>query len=444
MQSTIERPDSATVKVTVEASAEEVAPALKRAVANIGRSVKIPGFRPGKAPRKVLESRVGHDYFKDQVVQQAIPELLGKVVEEHDIVTISQPRVSVTSYELDGDLTFEATLEVRPEIPEPNYQLLHVEVPPTEATDDEIAEQLSRMQDRVATLEPVDRPIAGGDLVRIDIETVIDGEKPEPLQATDQLYEVGSNALLPNLDDELKTRRTGETVAFEVVLPEAFGPFAGKTASVSAAIKETSEKRVPSLDDAFASDVSEFDTLDELRADIASKISEIKKQQSEGMIRSELLDQAINDTEFAVPESIIVREMAYRLERFEQQLKAAGQTIEQYMQAGGFTEEQVEADLRSQAERNVRAQLLLEQIAKNHDIQVSEEELTNELAYRATAARLNEAQTKALFGDQDRVVAVAGDIVRRKALTFLVEQAGFSTGEGSSSEGEPADDGEEE
>jgi trigger factor len=444
MQSTIERQDGATVKVTIEASAEEVAPALKRAVAAVGRTVRIPGFRPGKAPRKVLESRVGREYLQDQVVQQAVPELLGKAVEEHEIVTISQPQVSVTSYELDGDLSFEATLEVRPEIPEPNYQLLHVEVPSIEATDDEIAEQLSRMQDRVATLEPVERPVASGDLVRLDIATTIDDEQPEQMQATDQLYEVGSGGMLPDLDDQLKARTTGETVTYEVTLPEGFGPFAGKQASVAATIKETNEKKVPDLDDAFAGDVSEFDTLAELKADIAEKISQVKKQQSESLVRTELLEQALNDTEFPVPESIVLREMAYRLERFEQQLRATGLSIEQYLQENGFTEEQVEADLRSQAEKNVRAQLLLEQIAKNHNLQVSEEELTQELAYRAAAARLTDAQTRELFGDQDRVVAVAGDIVRRKALSFLVEQAGFGSEESATQEGAAPDDGEEE
>jgi trigger factor len=444
MQSTIERQDGATVKVTVEASAEDVAPALKRAVANIGRNIRIPGFRPGKAPRKVLEGRVGRDYLQDQVVQQAIPELLSKAVDEHDIVSISQPRIAVTSYELDGDLTFEATIEVRPEVPEPNYSLLHVEVPPKEATEEEIVEQLARMQDRFATLEPVTRPIATGDFVRIDVVTTIEDEQPEQLQATDQLYEVGSMGMLPGLDDELLARATGETLTYEVTLPEAPGPFSGKVAVIGATIKETSEKRVPDLDDAFASDASEFETLEELRADIATKIAQIKEQQAESLIRTELLEQAVNDTDFAIPDSIVVREMAYRLERFEQQLKASGATLETYLAENNFTEEQVEADLRSQAERNVRAQMLLEQIAKNHDIQVTEDDLTNELAFRATAARLNEAQTKALFGDQDRVVAIAGDIVRRKALTYLVEQAGFSTGDGSSSEGEAPSGGEEE
>ena len=444
MQSTIERQDGATVKVTVEASADEVAPALKRAVANIARGVKIPGFRPGKAPRKVLEGRVGRDYLQDQVIQQAIPELLSKAVDEHELVSISQPKVSVTSYELDGDLSFEATIEVRPEIPEPNYALLHVEVPSTEATDEEVAEQLARMQDRLATLEPVTRPIATGDLVRLDVATTMDGEQPEQLQATDQLYEVGTEGMIPGLDDQLRARSTDETVTFDVTLPEGFGPFAGRAVTVTATIKETSEKRVPDLDDSFASDASEFDTLEELKADIRSKIGEIKASQSEGLIRTELLEQAVNDTDFAVPESIVVREMAYRLERFEQQLKASGASIEQYLAENGFTEEQVEADLRSQAVRNVRAQLLLEQIAKNHDLQVNEEELTQELAYRATAARLTEAQTKALFSDQDRVVAVAGDIVRRKALTFLVEQAGFSSSEAPAEEEAATDGGEEE
>lgn len=443
MQSTIEKPNGATVKVTVEASASEVKPAVDRAVAQIGRSVKIPGFRPGKVPRAVLEKRVGSDYLKDQVVQQAVPELLGKAVDEHEIVTIGQPRIEVTSYELDGDLVFEATLDVRPEIPEPNYELLNVDVPPTEATEEEVNDQLSRIADRFATLEPVDRPIATGDLVRLDIKITVDGAEPEPLQSADQLYEVGQGQPLPELDDELRTRSAGDPVSFNATLPEGFGEWSGKQAVLDVTIKEVSQKIVPALDDNFASDASEFDTLDELRADISKKITDIKKAQADGMIRSELLNQAVNDTDFAVPESYVVREMAYRLQRFEQELGQAGMSLQDYLSQNNFTEEQVESDLRSQAERNVRAQLILEQIAKNQEIQVSEEELTQELGDRAQAARLTEAQAKALFSDRDQIVAIAGDIVRRKALSYLVERSGYGPADAGTDAEAQSDDEEE-
>jgi trigger factor len=446
LNTTVERQDGATLKVTIEASADEVAPALKRAVEDLGRRVKIPGFRAGKAPRKVLEGRVGRDALKDQVVQLAIPELLGKAVEEEGISSISQPQISVTSYELDSDLTFEATLEVKPEIPEPNYSILHVEVPPTEATEEEISEQLSRMQDRFATVDPVDRAAARGDLVRIDITTTIDGETPEQLQATDQLYPLGQGQPIPDLDDHIQGEKAGSVVEFETTLPDSLGEFAGKKATVKAMVKEVNQKIVPDLDDAFASDASEFETLDELKADIAEKIREVKEQQSRQLVRQTLLEQAVNDTDFSVPQSMIMREMAFRLQRFEQNLQQNGLTIEQYLEQGGFTEDQVEQDLRTQSEQQMRAMLLLESIAEREGFKLDQEELAAEMTQHAQAMRLNQEQAKRFFSDQDQVLQVAGDIIRRKALDHLVERAGY--GDNTAVEADEtdggSDDGDEE
>lgn len=446
MNTTVERQDGATLKVTIEASADEVSPALQRAVALLGRQVKIPGFRAGKAPRKVLESRVGRDALKDQVVQTAIPELLGKAVEAEGLDPISQPKVQVTSYELDEALAFEATIEVKPEIPEPNYGILHVEVPPTDATDEELADQLARIQDRFATVTPVEREAARGDLVRLDITTTIDGETPPQLQGTDQLYPLGQGQPIPDLDDHIQGTKAGATVTFDATLPEGLGEFAGKTATVTAVVKEVNEKSVPDLDDAFASDASEFDTLEELKADLRAKITETKQQQADQLVRQTLLEQAVNDTEFAVPESLVMREMAFRLQRFEQQLEANGLTLQLYLEQGGYTEEQVEEDLRRQSESQMRATLLLESIAQREEIRLSQEEVANEMAYHAQVMRLQGDQAKRFFSDQDQVLQVAGDIIRRKALDLLVERAGYGNeaAEGDATDGGAADDGDEE
>lgn len=446
LNTTVERQDGATLKVTIEATAEEVSPALLRAVAALGRQVKIPGFRAGKAPRKVLESRVGRDALKDQVVQTAIPELLSKAVEAEGLDPISQPKVQVTSYELDDALVFEATVEVKPEIPEPNYGILHVEVPPTEATEEEITDQLARMQDRLATVEPVEREAARGDLIRIDITTTIDGVAPEQMQGSDQLYPLGQGQPIPDLDDHLQGQKAGATVTFETTLADNLGEFSGKTATVTAVVKEVNQKTVPDLDDSFASDASEFDTLDELRADLAEKIEATKKQQSETLVRQTILEQAVNDTEFTVPESLIMREMGFRLQRFEQQLEMNGLTIEQYLEQGGFTEEQVEEDLRRQSEQQMRSTLLLESIASREEVKLTQEEIANEMAYHAQAMRLQGDQAKRFFSDQDQVMQVAGDIIRRKALDLLVERAGYGTeaAEGDATDGGTVDDGDEE
>ncbi|HEX9774730.1 MAG TPA: trigger factor [Actinomycetota bacterium] len=423
MQTEVTRESATTIRLTVAATAEDVAPSIDRAVHSLADQVKVPGFRKGKVPRRILESRLGAAAVRDAILQEAVPSLLARVLQEHeDINPVAPPTLERSDFEGDA-LSFEALVEVRPPIELPNMELISVERPSPAATGEEVDEQLERLRDRFATLEPVGHPATAGDFVLIDISSTIDGESFEPLSGKDQSYEVGSGMFVPEMDENLTGVSAGDIVEFAATLPEGAGEHGGKVVAFRVLVKEVREKKVPALDDEFATMASEFETLAELRADVAERIERIKTVQADSVVRDRVLEQVLEETEFEPPETLVVSEMAYRLERFEQQLKQSGITLERYMEANGFTEEQVEQDLRTQAERNVRAQLILEDVGKQEGLQVTQEEIAQEVAYHAEMTRSDPKEVAESLRDPARLRALAGDIIRRKALNLLVEQA---------------------
>src|SRR5947207_2756007 len=424
MKTSLTRDSASKVRVQVEATSEEVEPAVQRAVRSLSNQVKVPGFRKGHVPRKVLETRLGAEALRDAVLREAIPELLQKATEEETLAPVAPPQVEVTSYDLGADLSFEATVEVRPQIELPDFAMLSTTRPSSEATPEEIDDQLKRMQDRFSTLEPVQRPARAGDYMLVDIHTTLHGNEIAELSGNDQLYELGSAWPVKELDDELAAKRTGDIVKFNATIPEGLGgEHAGKEVTFQVLVKEVREKKLPPLDDEFAKTSSEFETLDELRADLAQRIEKIKAVQADAEVRNRILEQVLDDVEVEAPESLVQSEMAYRLQRLEEQLRTAGLTLDQYLTSQNLTEEQIEADLRGQADRNVRAQLILEEVGRREGFQVSEEELREEVRYHAETLRTDPDQLAKELGERGRLMALAGDIIRRKALNQLVEQA---------------------
>jgi trigger factor len=424
MKTSLTRDSASKVRVQVDATSEEVEPAVERAVRSLGNQVKIPGFRKGHVPRKVLETRIGSDALREAVLREAIPELLQKATEEETLAPIAPPSVEVTSYDLGSDLSFEATVEVRPEIELPDFNMLSTTRPSTKATPEELEDQLKRTQDRFATLEAVERPARAGDYMLVNIDTTLHGNAIAELSGNDQLYELGSAWPVEELDKELTGKRTGDIVKFNATIPEQLGgEHAGKEVTFQVLVKEVREKKLPALDDEFAKTASEFETLDELRADLAQRIEKVKAVQADAEVRNRILEQVLDDVEVEAPESLVQSEMAFRLQRLEEQLRSAGMTLDQYLTSQNMTEEQIETDLRQQAERNVRAQLILEEIGRREGFQVTEEELREEVRYHAETLRTDPAQLAKELGERGRLLAIAGDIIRRKALNLLVERA---------------------
>ena len=438
MKATLTRDSASQVRLQVEASAAEVQPALDRAVKGLGSEVKIPGFRKGKVPRKILESRLGEEAVKDAALREALPQLLTEALKQHEeLRPVAPPRVQDATYELGGDLSFEAIVEVRPEIELPDMQLSATR-PATAATDAEIDEQLERLRDRFASLEPVNRPAREGDYVACDIRATVHEQEIEGFSGKDQLYAVGSKWPSEAFDAELTGSRAGDILKFNDTLPEGAGEHAGREVTFQVLVKEVRQKVSPSLDDEFATTASEFDTLDELKGDLAERIKTVKDAQADGVIREQVLQQILDDIEVEPPESMVVNEMAYRLQRFEEQLQQAGMTLDSYLESQGMTEEQIEKDLRTQAERNVRAQLILEEIGRREGFQVTEEELREEVRHHAEVLRTDPSDLQRQLAEGGRLLALAGDIIRRKALNLLVERADITEEGDTPAEAEPA------
>lgn len=424
MKTSLTRESASKVRLSVEATAEEVAPSLARAVKALGEQVKIPGFRKGKVPQKVLESRLGADAVREAALNEAIPALMTKAVEEQELQPIAPPNVDVTSYDLGGDLVFDATVEVRPEFELPDLAGIKVRRPSASATDEEIEDQLGRLRDRFATLNTVERPANPGDFALIDIHGTLDGAQVEALSGTDQLFEVAQGFPIQEIDQQLTGAKAGDILEFDAQVPDGVGgDVAGKQVRFRILVKEVKQKDLPALDDEFAKTASEFETLEELRTDVRERIDKVKAVQVDAEVRNRVLEELLAEVDVEAPDALVNQEMAYRLHRFEDQLRAAGMTLDEYMQANDFSDEQVEADLRTQAERNVRAQMILEEIGRKEGFQVTKEELEQEVRYHAETMRIPADELAKELSDRGRILAMAGDIIRRKALNHVVELA---------------------
>ncbi|MEX2556373.1 MAG: trigger factor [Actinomycetota bacterium] len=423
MKTTVSQEGPTKVRISVEATPDEVAPAVERAFERLAGEVKVPGFRQGKVPRKVLEARLGADQIREASLQEAVPLLWRRAMTESDVSPISLPDIEVRSYD-DRGLAFDALFEVRPEINLPDFSQISVERPQAAVTDEELDEQIVRLQDRFATLETITRPAHSGDFALIDLKGYVHDKEVPEASATDLLYEVGSERFVPELDRELEGKRQGDILKFNATLPETYpGESAGKEITFQVLVKEIRQKNLPALDDEFAKTASEFDTLDELRADVRTRIEELKRVSADAEVRNRLLEKVIEQASVPVPEALANDEMSYRAARLSDQLRHAGVSLEQYLERTGQTEEQITEDLRRQAERNVAAQLILDEVGKREELEASEEDVQAELLTHAQALQKEPDELRESLVSGGRLGALSADIIRRKALDLIVERA---------------------
>lgn len=416
------------VRLSIEATAEEVAPALDRAFRELAGEVKVPGFRQGKVPRRILEARLEPGTIREAALREVVPALLLEAVKAENLVPVAPPSIEVAAYEVGGGIAFDATVEVRPEIRLPDFSSLAVARPSIAVTDEDVEGQIGRLRERFATLETVQRPAESGDFALVDLRTYVHDKTVEEASASDLLYEVGAERLSPDLDRELSGKRTGDILKFNTTLPEGFaGEFAGKEVSMQALVKEVRRKVLPEADDDFARSASEFETLDELRADLRARMEQVKARQADLEVRGRLLEQLVDLTGVEPPESLVQDEMAHLAGEFRERLGKAGVTLDGYLQASGETAESLEAGLRAQAERSVRARLVLDEVVKREEIAVTGEEMGRELLLHAQELGVEPGELRKRLERSERLGAVAGDILRRKALDLVVGRAEIRT-----------------
>ncbi|MDQ3766246.1 MAG: trigger factor [Actinomycetota bacterium] len=416
------------VKLRVEVPEASLAPALRTAYRKWANEIRVPGFRKGKIPRQIIDARVGADTVREEALREALPDFYSEAMGAEELQAIAPPDIEVIDFTHGSPVIFEATVDVRPEITLPDISSLTVEAPPSEVNDEDIAEQLDRLRDRFAELEAVSREARRGDYVLIDLNGVRDGEPVEGASAPDLLYEVGSRTGPPKLDDEVEGNRPGAILRFNDTIRVGAeevdsGGFAGGEISFTVLLKEVKTKKLPPLDDEFAKTVGEFDSLDELREDLRSRLGEVKLRMVSEEIGRLVLDALVLASDLEPPEKLVDTEFGHRLHHFEEELERAGMTLEGYAREVGSTVLELRSDLRSESGNSVIAELLLEDVAQKEDIEVAQDDLAREVSFEAARTERPAAEVAEEMLTPANLRSVAAGILRRKALAFVVEHA---------------------
>jgi trigger factor len=439
LSTTTEQAGKDRVKLRVEVDDAALAPAITEVYRRWAGEIKVPGFRKGKVPRQLIDARVGPDIVREEALRDALPGFYREALAAEELEAIAPPEIDVVTFEAGSPIVFEATVDVRPEIEVPDLSQIKVEAPPTEVTDAELDQQLERLRDRFAELESVTREVRRGDYVLIDLKGYRHDELVEGASAPDFLYEVGSRSGPPKLDDELVNERPGAILKFtdSVHIHKEDEPEHDHTSqeeiSFTVLLKEVKAKKLPALGDDFAKTVGEFDTLDELKDDLRTKLGEVKQGMVQQEIRAQTLEALVDAASIEAPERLVEEEFEHRLTHFKEDLSRAGLDVASYAAQTDSTELEVRRDIRAQAARSVQAELLLEEIARREEVQITDEEIGREIAAAAAQAGTDPKKLAEDLAQAGRLPAVAADIMRRKALDHVV--AGVNV------IGTPADEG---
>ncbi len=427
MQTTVERTAEHTVKLTIEVPADRFAKDLDRTYRAIAREVKIPGFRPGKAPKPIIDAQVGQDVVLDEFVQASVPAYYRDAVTDEDLAPIGEPDVDVEQMEPGKPFIFTAVVEVRPrlEFTEADYTGVSATKPAVEVGDEEVAQWVERLQRQFGELEPVERPVIEGDFVTANVTVRRDGEPVEALAREDYLYNVGSAELGEDFDAKLPGTKPGDILEFTSTLPERFGEEVGggNEVSFTVLVKDVKALKLPEADDELAKTASEFDTMEELRADLRTKLVEVKEREVQGVVRDRILQAMIDTVQVDLPESLIEDETTHRMKHAEDNAGRYGISLEQMLEIQGWDHERLRSDSRDHAVRAIKADLVLEGIARAAGIEVSAEEIGAEVGSLAKAYDRDPKELAKQLDRSGQIVALAGDIIRTKALDLLVERA---------------------
>jgi trigger factor len=421
LQTSAERVDKDRVKLRVQVPEDSLEPAITSVYRQLSQNMKVPGFRKGKVPRRIIDSRVGPEFVRSEALKDALPDFYRQALQTESLEAISTPDIDIVEFTQGQPIVFEAVFDVRPEVVVPDLASITFEAPPVEVTEDDIKEQLDRLRDRFAELETVGREARAGDFVLIDLKGYRHGELVEGASAPDYLYELGSGSGPPKLDAELQGAKPGVILKFNDVMPPEAGEIAGEELSFSVLVKEVKAKKLPELNDDFAKTVGAFDDMEELKDDLRQRMKTVKRAMVEDEIRGRALEELVGASDLEPPASLVEGEFNHRLQHFEEDLKRAGLTMAQYGEQAGSTELELRKDLRDGAARSVVAELLLEQIARDQKLNVEEEDLGREVAVAAARTGRDPEELAKQLVEGGRLEAVVADIMRRKALDYVVE-----------------------
>lgn len=415
--------------LTVEVDASQVDTALDQAFKKVSKQVNVPGFRKGKVPRKMFEARFGVESLYQDALNIILPSAYGQAVREAGIEPVDRPEVDVEQMEKGKNLIFKATVTVKPEVKLGDYKNLTIEPKEFAVSDEDVQAELKRMQERHAELVAVEEGAAqSGDIVMIDFEGFQDGVAFEGGKAEDYSLELGSGTFIAGFEEQVIGMNIGEEKEIQVTFPEEYHSpnLAGKEAVFKVKLNSLKRKNLPALDDEFAKDVSEFDTLDELKADLQKKLEEKAAQDKEQYVREQLVLKAAENAEIDIPAVMIEHELDQMVQEFGQRLQFQGLTLDLYYQFSGMDESQLRDQLRPDATSRVRTSLVLEAIGKAENIEVAEEDVTAELEKLAGVYGRPADELRKIFTAQDGLAALRRDVQTRKTVDFLVAESKVS------------------
>ena len=421
----VEKLEKNMAKLTIEVSAEDLDKAMEKAYQKQKSRISIPGFRKGKAPRKMIESMYGKGVFMEDAVNSLVPQEYSKAVADCDLEIVSQPEINVTQMEPGKALIFTADVATKPEVTLGEYK--GVEVPKTEivVTDEEVDAEIKKEQDknsRTVTVE--DRAAANGDIATIDFEGFVDGVAFDGGKGSDYALTLGSGTFIPGFEDQIVGANTGDHVEVKVTFPEEYQAkeLAGKEAVFQCDVKKIETKEVPELDDEFAKDVSEFDTLAEYKEDVKKNLTEKKEKEARTAKENAAVDKAIENAQMDIPELMVQSQSRQMMDDFARRMQQQGLSMEQYFQFTGQSMDKMLEDMKPQALKRIQTRLVLEKIAEVEDIQPSEEEITEEIQKMADAYKMEADKIRTAIGE-DGLEQMKKDMAVQKAVTVIADAA---------------------
>jgi trigger factor len=427
LKTTVTELEDSRARVEVEVPADEVSVQVQRAARALAREMRMPGFRKGKAPPSLAIQRLGYDTVFQEAIQEALPEWYQRAVYSSGVVPIGSPEVEITKAPTaEGEsVEFKFEVGVRPVAELGEYKGLEVEKAGSEVPDEVIDREIDRMLDANSSLEVVDRAAEEGDLVLVDFVGSLDGVEFEGGSANDHTIEIGSGQLIDDFEEQIIGAKAGDEVAVNVNFPEDYGAaeLAGQNADFAVTVKEVRVKQMPEADDDFASEASEFDTLEELRADIATKLGESVDQRIEQEFRMAAVDAAVKNAKVGIPEDILRARGEERWDRVERQMAAQGMNPDTYLQMQGKTREEIIDESLDDADQEIRREAVLVAVADAEGVEVTDEEMAEELEHAASHERTTGAKLLERLKRDGRHEMVAADIKVRKAMDVIAESA---------------------
>jgi trigger factor len=421
VQSGVEKLSPTSIRLTVEVPFEELKPSLDAAYKKIAGQVSIPGFRKGKVPPQIIDQRVGRGVVLDEAVNDALPDLYRRALEENEVTPLGQPEIDVTDFADNEKLTFTAELDVRPEIEVPDFKGLEVEVDEIAVTDEDVDTEMQGLRERFGTLVDVDREAADDDFVTIDLSASKDGEAIEDAQATGLSYQIGKGNMLDGLDDALRGRKAGDSTTFQTQL--VGGELAGQDVDVEVKVTAVKQQELPEVDEEFAQTASEFDTVEELTADLRTRLERTKRLEQASAARDAVLEKLLDRTEVPLPDRVVTDEVSQRREQIREQLAYAGMSEQQYLDSEEQTEDEFAAEVEKRARDALAAQFVLDEIAKKEELGVEEAELTQHIVRRAQQSGMQPEQFAQQVMQAGQVPLLVNEVVRGKALAVVVQAA---------------------